>query len=170
MMKGHHASRALVVCAITLVIAVIGFDVRGGEGATAADRLASLKWLSGSWQGPFDKGVWEAAYTSATGGVILSANKEMIDGRVVMVEFERFTVENDDVILTPYPHGRQSEATFKLVEHDPRLSRAIFVNPEHDFPSRIVYERTGADRLLITVTGREGDESKTLTLDLKRRS
>jgi hypothetical protein len=54
--------------------------------------------------------------------------------------------------VTPYPNGKMS-ATFTLVEYDPAAKKAVFANPEHDYPKRITYQRTADDRLLFVVAG-----------------
>ena len=53
------------------------------------------------------------------------------------------------------PQGRHPPTGFALVESGPR--RAVFENPGHDFPQRIVYERTG-DRLDARIEGRQDDQ------------
>lgn len=137
---------------------------RPSEKASAA--LASLSWLRGVWRGPHESGEWEACYTSCDGGLLLSANKEIKGGRVVMIEFERFKVHGEDLFMTPYPYGRESKVQFRMIENDPAARRAVFANPEHDFPKRIVYHRKADDRLLIEVEGEQRGQAVHLTLDL----
>jgi hypothetical protein len=43
--------------------------------------------------------------------------------------------------------------TFTLVEYDPAAKKAVFANPEHDYPKRITYQRVADDRLLFVVAG-----------------
>lgn len=132
---------------------------------TGLERLQSLHWLAGTWRGAD----FEATYTSPEGGMILSASKAFTEGRVSFFEFERFHVEGDAVIFRPYPAGVGS-ALFRLAEHDPEARRAVFVNPAHDFPTELAYERVGDDQLVITVSGpgEAGGESRTVRFVLTR--
>ncbi len=157
--------RALFLCATILAAATR--STAGDENPSPADQLASLSWLEGSWVGPHERGQWEASYTSAEGGLILSANKEIVGGRVVMIEFEMFAVDGAHVVMTPYPGGRKSPVSFRMVENDMKKRRAVFTNPKHDFPQRIVYERRADDRLVIEVQGQRNGKSISMTLDLR---
>lgn len=60
----------------------------------------------------------------------------------------------------------QSAASFPLV----RLSgqEAVFENPQHDFPQRVIYRRDG-DRLTGRIEGRIGGEAKEIDFPMERR-
>jgi hypothetical protein len=139
-----------------------------GAEPTPTEQLASLSWLAGAWSGTTEHGRWEACYTSPEGGEIFSANKELVDGKVVTYELEHFKVIDNAVVLTPYPYGRKSTAVFKLAACDPQARRAVFANPEHDFPREIVYHRVAEDNLVIEVRGEQRGQPRTLRIDLKR--
>ncbi len=159
--------RATLFASILLipVIAITAFA--DPDTSTPRQQLESLDWLAGCWRGPHDGGIWEACYTTAEAGMVLSANKEIKHGRVVMIEFERFDVVDDQVVVVPYPFGRPS-VPFKLVKHDKKKRRAEFANPEHDFPKRIVYHRMSKDSLHILVEGEQGGREIVMELKLKR--
>lgn len=130
--------------------------------------INDLAWLAGAWAGTIDGGTWEAVYSTPAGGEIVSANKELRDGRVTMIEFEHFRTVEDKLVLTPFPFGKRSSASFTLSALDRTAKRAVFSNPAHDFPREITYHRADEDRLVITVTGEQDGKSTTLTLDLRR--
>jgi hypothetical protein len=113
--------------------------------------------------------VGEACYSGPEGGEIVSATKHVEGGRVVLFDFERFREEDGKVILTPFPRGKAS-VDFELVGHDPSVKQAVFVNPKHDFPSRLKYERTADDHLKITLAGEQGGRHVGFTLDLVRKA
>jgi hypothetical protein len=120
-------------------------------------RLEDLAWLAGSWAGEV-KGAgattrFETRYTSPEGGVILSMSKALTaPGRLSWFEFERFELLEGTLRVTPYPGGRAG-VSFDLVEYDPAAKRAVFANPEHDYPTRITYHRAAEDRLILVVAG-----------------
>ncbi len=129
--------------------------------------LSHLAWLEGKWSGPFEGGTWEAWYTSPSAGLMMSANKEINAGRIKMFEFERFTEEAGDVVLVPYPNGRES-VEFELVDFDPKVKRAKFVNEQHDFPQEIVYALKEKDRLVIDVFATRDGHRFGFQLELRR--
>jgi hypothetical protein len=132
--------------------------------ATAND----LAWLAGSWKGTIEGGEWEVSYTSAEGGEIISANKELRGGRVAMIEFEHFRMVEGKLVMTPFPFGKRSDTSFTLTALDRDARKAVFANPDHDFPQEIAYHRSAEDRLVITVTGRRNDQPVKLTIDLRK--
>lgn len=129
--------------------------------------VKSLAWLAGTWTGSIGPGTWEAVYTTASGGEVMSTNKELRDGKVVSFEFERFFVKGTNVVMTPYVKGINKVA-FTLTENDPAARRAIFENPAHDFPQRIDYHRRDDDLLVIGVTAERGGKQVGFQLKLNR--
>lgn len=162
---------------LSIVVLTASLVVCMHAGVQAAPDLptsvSALGWLEGRWRGPTSDGEeFEAIYSSAEGGVLLSINKAFAGDQVLFVEFERFAVEGGQVVLTPFPDGQRA-ASFRLVEHDATARRATFENPRNDFPRRIVYARStdaqGEDALVIELTGTQGGREVAMRLDLRRR-
>ena len=120
---------------------------------TYAERvLDDMSWITGTWRGDFSGRPFEATYTTASGHRILSANKQFADdGGTEFFEFEDFRIVDDRVVLTPYPAGSRS-VSFVLEDYDFEQDRAVFANPEHDWPQRFVYGLVDGD-LHIEVAG-----------------
>ncbi|HBP17817.1 MAG TPA: hypothetical protein DEA08_08490, partial [Planctomycetes bacterium] len=129
-----------------------------------------LEWLEGRWSGTARFGDrpaqrFLADYTSAAGGEVLSASKTLdAKGRAVAFEFERFHCRGGEVVLTPFPGGREA-ASFPLAEGGPR--RAVFRNPSNKWPRELSYVREG-ERLTIRASGAPG--SPVLLVSLERAS
>ena len=70
----------------------LAVSVAGLSGLLAAERpvtIADLAWLAGEWQGTAPGGATLVAhYSDATGGVIVSASREIKNGRVVSYDME----------------------------------------------------------------------------------
>ncbi len=123
----------------------------------ASAQLGDLTWLAGSWSGDIlGAGAstrFETHYTTPQGGVILSTSKAFgKDGKLRWFEFERFEVKDGVLQVVPHPNGVAS-VPFTLAEYDPAAKKAVFANPQHDYPNRITYHRVAEDRLLIVVAG-----------------
>jgi hypothetical protein len=131
--------------------------------------VSDLSWLEGVWRGRVGGRDFEARYTSPDGGLILSMSKYTANGKPAGFEFERFEEKDGHVVLTPYPDGKESPATFRLTDFDQKTRRALFENPKHDFPTKISYQRVAGDRLTILVSGpgKDGKE-KVLRYELRR--
>ena len=134
--------------------------------------LASMDWLAGSWSGEMWGGTFVAHYSTPAGGRILSHSKLMRGGTEAFYEFEVFEPRDGTVHLQPFPGGEKAGG-FTLASHEPAARRAVFENPDKDYPTRIVYERTidertGAERLVITLSDPHGGGEKVERFDLGR--
>lgn len=131
--------------------------------------INDLSWLEGTWRGAIGSREFEARYSGAEGGQILSASKYTQDGAPAGFEFERFEQRGDTLLLTPFPEGNSS-VSFPLTEYDAKTHRAVFENLAHDFPTRISYQRVARDRLTILVSGpgEDGNE-QVLTYALRKK-
>ncbi len=130
-----------------------------------APKIDSLSFLSGKWSGPMWGGQFTATYTAPAGGKLLSFSELVKGGKVAFYEFEVFEATPEGLVFTPYPGG-QKKATFKLASGE--AGKAVFENPDKDFPTRIEYHRAEKDRLVITLSDPHHGSDKTETFDLKR--
>ncbi|HEV8453741.1 MAG TPA: DUF6265 family protein [Gemmatimonadales bacterium] len=131
--------------------------------------IRDLAWLEGIWQGKIGEREFEARYSGADGGQVLSASKYAKDGMAAGFEFERFEELDGTLVLTPFPEGKSS-VTFKLAELEPRSRRVVFENLAHDFPTRLSYQRVADNKLTILVSGPgEDGKEQVLTYSLTRK-
>ncbi len=115
--------------------------------------LTSLAWLegrftvSGSGRGgkPMEM---EEHWGPAGGGAMLGTARTVADGRMTSFEFLRIVERNGGLVYVAQPNGGTA-VEFVLTEIS--ATRALFENPRHDYPKRIVYERLPASK-----DGRDG--------------
>lgn len=144
------------------------------RGALAADPtpprppslVEALAVLEGSWQATAGDSAWEACYTSPAGGEVLSATKEIVKGKAVTCEFERFFEREGRLTLQIYVDGKP-RPEFPLRELDAKAGRAVFENQANPFPMRLTYQRTAQDRLTITLEGDPAKPPRRLVLEFK---
>lgn len=118
--------------------------------------LESLSWLSGTWQGRDARGLeMEETWLPPKGGTMLGLHRDVAGGRTVSFEFMRIAAETDGIVYWASPGGRPATA-FTLAEGGGR--RAVFANPAHDFPQRILYwiDEKGALHARVEGDGPEG--------------
>jgi len=74
------------------------------------------------------------------------------------VEFEYLRIEQraDGIYYVAHPKARCPGTDFKLTRAS--ATEAVFENPEHDFPKRIIYRKT-EDGLTARIDGGEGTKS-----------
>lgn len=103
--------------------------------------LAELSWLAGSWVMVESGNSSEEHWTQPSGGTMLGMNRTVINGRTVAFEYLRIAKTPQGVVYMASPDGRYPPTPFALLEMAP--DRAVFENPDHDFPQRIIYHRKG---------------------------
>ena len=125
------------------------------DGAQAQERftLADVAFMSGCWAGHTGAVELREQWTDPTGGVMLGATRFFRDGAVVDWEFGRLAVDDAGVTLWPYPRGVISADGFPLVRAG---TEAVFENPAHDYPVRIIYAADGENALRVRVEGADG--------------
>jgi Domain of unknown function (DUF6265) len=117
---------------------------------------ASLAWLEGHWSGEKD-GVWmEEIWTGVRGGALLGMHRDVKAGRLVSWEFFRVDTTPDGIVYFASPRSAPP-TPFRLVEAG--SERAVFENPAHDFPQRLVYWRDAKGALHARIEGPHGGET-----------
>lgn len=115
--------------------------------ARAAPAL-DLSWLAGDWRRCKDGEIVEERWLGPRGDMLIGANLTSSKGKA---SFENLRLARSDDGWTYWasPMGR-TPVPFRMIESGAR--RAVFANPEHGFPARIVYWREG-DELLARIEG-----------------
>lgn len=146
--------RYLLSCALLCATALAGCrsTVDAVMGTEPRGPLAELDWLTGSWVRVSGDGTSEEHWTPPSGGTMLGVNRTVIRGRTVAFEYLRIEKTDAGIIYLASPGGRYPPTAFELVESGP--GRAVFGNPDHDFPQRIIYQRRG-DRLEGRIEGEQ---------------
>jgi hypothetical protein len=126
--------------------------------------LESLTWMVGSWSGPYDDRSIEEHWSPARAGMMLGTNRTIAFGRVVHFEFLQIEATDDGIFYRAWPQA-QPPASFRLT--DASRSRAVFANPNHDYPSRIIYWREGHN-LHARIEGTQNGTKRTATWLWKR--
>lgn len=141
----------LLVTAPTTVARAQGSSAVSPQSAVRS-RVSDLGFMAGCWRGLTRSGTTiEEFYTAPSSNMILGTTRYVRDGRVVDFEFTRIDQTDSGAVITPHPKGVRSVSfSPKLIESN----RAIWENPTHDFPQRILYTRVGADTLVARIEGR----------------
>lgn len=156
-MKPANLTRPIVFVAV-LALAL-------PAGPLAARPVGDLAWMEGHWIAePGDGSRSEELWTSPAAGLMLAVSRTVgADGKVAF-EYLRIEESGDDLVYQASPGGAPP-TPFRLAELDGR--RAVFANPEHDFPQRIVYWRDG-ESLCARIEGEVGGESQSAEWCWKR--
>ena len=108
-----------------------------------------LSWLQGCWEATSAAGSVEEQWMAPRGGSMVGMSRSVRAGSMTGYELVVIREDGDRLVYQAHPSGQAAAAfTSRLVESD----SVVFENPEHDFPKRIGYRRTG-DRLTAWIEG-----------------
>lgn len=124
--------------------------------APAKAAIGDLAWLAGAWVGT--RGAQgavsiEERWSPPLGGAMLATSRTVSRGAMSAFEFLRIVERDAGLVYIAQPNGA-APTEFTLVELG--ANRAVFENPRHDFPQRIVYERAANGDLSASIGHRKG--------------
>ncbi|MCE9659701.1 MAG: DUF6265 family protein [Burkholderiales bacterium] len=117
--------------------------------AAHAAPAVDLAWMSGNWRRCQAGEIVEERWLGPRGDLMIGAN--LTTSKAGKASFENLRIVGNDDGWTYWasPMGRTA-VPFRLVESG--AQRAVFANPEHVFPARVVYWREG-EELLARIEG-----------------
>ncbi len=154
----------LALTAAALLAAALLAVALPGCGRRSHGSIDSLAWLSGCWGGKGEEGVADEQWGKPAGGSLVGANRIVKGDRTISTEFLQIREAAEGLVLTVHPLG-QPAVSFRL--ESAGKTSAVFENPAHDFPQRIVYQRKG-NNLTVRAEGDDADRRRTIRLKLKK--
>src|ERR1041384_4760388 len=132
---------------------------------TTTSTLADISWISGDWQtAPGGRAQIEEHWTQAAGATMMGMSRTVAGEKTVEFEYLRIEQRVDGIYYVAHPKARCPGTDFKLTRAS--ATEAVFENPQHDFPKRIIYRKGADDSLTASVDGGEG--SRTITYAYRR--
>jgi len=98
--------------------------------------LNDLSWLAGCWEANLKGREVTEQWMKPGGGIMLGMARTVSKGKAAEFEFTQIREQDDAIYYVAKPSG-QAEASFKLIKLQNK--EAVFENPQHDFPQRIIY-------------------------------
>ena len=156
----HNRSFVAATASIALCLGLAWHVV--GQGQTAATRsISELSWISGDWQtAPGGRAQIEEHWTAVAGASMMGMSRTVVGEKTAEFEYLRIEQRADgNIYYVAHPKARCPGTDFKLTRAS--ASEAVFENPEHDFPKRIIYRKTADDSLTASIDAGEGSKSMT---------
>jgi hypothetical protein len=121
------------------------------QAPAAKPTLLDFAWLAGQWRIEQADGQVDEQWMAPAGGLMMGMARNIQAGKVREYEFTLLRQEaNGDIFYVASP-SKQTETSFKLTSL--RGGEAVFENPQHDFPKKIVYARQADGSLLAAIEG-----------------
>ncbi len=132
-------------------------------------KLSQFGWMTGSWQGKAFGGDYDEHWTPATGTIMMGVARTVRDGKTASVEVLRLEQTDSGIVLTAFlpKEGKFADGVpFKLAKFAEQ--EAVFENPDHDFPTRIIYRRPDDESLFARIEGMRNGKVAGVDSPLKR--
>lgn len=115
----------------------------------ATATIEDIAWLADTWTGTRNTSSIEERWSPPKGGAMLGISRTIRGERMTGFEYLRIVERDNGLVYVAQPGGN-APTEFILTELADR--RAVFVNPRHDYPQRIVYHLSN-EGLLTTSIG-----------------
>jgi hypothetical protein len=108
-------------------------------------KIENLGWLSGCWASENKDANTSVSefWTMVAGDSILGVGRTIKNGQTVDYEYMRIAVYDKGIFYIAKPKANTEETSFKLTKL--AAAEAVFENPAHDFPQKIIYRRDGTN-------------------------
>lgn len=131
-----------------------------------ANPFAPVEWLAGCWVQQGREAGSVEQWMAPAGGLMLGMARTLKNGRVVEFEFMQIRADADGKLsYVAQPQGRPP-TEFGLLRQGE--AEAVFENPTHDFPQRVIYRREAADRLVARIEGSMKGKERGIDFPMQR--
>lgn len=117
-----------------------------------------LSWLAGYWLDCSDGREASETWSDPRAGLIVGHSLTVRNGRSGFESARIAPLKDGGLAYFAQPDGAPA-TPFRLIDSGPQ--RAVFANPDNDFPHRIIYDRAG-DVLTARIEGADDDENRSV--------
>jgi hypothetical protein len=143
-----------------LVALLLGAAAQAAEGD-----ISKLAWLTGCWKSESSETGSLEQWMAPAGGTMLGMSRTVKNGVTLAFEFMQIrSTAGRSLEFVAKPSG-QDEATFTLSSLSD--TEAVFENPQHDFPQRIVY-RLDRGKLRARIEGKRNGAIRAVEFPMAR--
>jgi hypothetical protein len=153
--------RFVFLLMMILAAAIAGFA------QSKAYSLEKFGFMAGCWEsaGGKDRTMSEQ-WMKPAGGMMMGMGRTTSGGKAVDYEFMRIEQRGEDVFFIAQPKANATETPFKLIRLDE--NSAVFENPGHDFPQRVMYRLTKEGSLAARIEGTVQGKAKGIDFPMVR--
>lgn len=120
--------------------------------------IADLAWMSGDWQtAAGGRAQIEEHWTLPAGGTMIGMGRTIVGDKTVEFEFLKIEQRANGIYYVASPQGGPT-TDFKLTRSTGQ--EAVFENPEHDFPKRVIYRKNPDGSLVASIDAGEKTKSQ----------
>lgn len=138
-------------------------------GANAQDQktsVNSLGWMAGCWEVSENGRITTERWAKPTENLMIGTAQTVKNSKSVSFEFLRVVNNGHGLFYIAKPSDAKEETPFMISKLGEK--EAIFENPKHDFPQRIIYRLEQKDALFARIEGTVNGQLKGMDIPMKR--
>jgi hypothetical protein len=152
---------------VVLLSAILLLAMSGPlSNARQAPGVERLNWIAGCWASDDGRERIDEVWLKAAGESMMGMSRTIAGGKTVFTEYAQIR-EHEGALAYVVSLGLSAKpVAFKLIKVSE--SEAVFENPQHDFPKRVIYRRESRDSLFARIEGAEKGINKAIDFSYKR--
>ena len=136
---------------VTVAVALVLALVLMVPPVSASETVDDLGWLAGCWASVGGEPGSGEQWMPPAGNSMFGVNRTVANGETGAFEFMQIRrTETGGIEFVAKPSG-QKETVFRMTGM--AAGEVVFENPDHDFPTKIVYRLAGGSRLEARIEG-----------------
>jgi hypothetical protein len=130
---------------LLLALAVTPFVLISCEDPKKEQPLDKLSWLEGEWEGMTEQNITREEWTRSNDKLMTGGGYVLAGTDTVFKEHLKLMARDTNIYYIVFIPGRPDSTVFTLTRY--ANDEAVFENPEHDDPQRVIYKKTGTDSI-----------------------
>ena len=162
----HERLSRLQIVGMVAALVAVSLIVLGGA---QAPRIVDVAWLQGCWELQAGDRAVEERWMPPRAGSMLGVGRTTRGDELLEHEYIVLSERDGRLAYEAHPSGQASAVFLSCPDAGEEAGEAIvFENPDHDFPQRVGYRRTGPDRLLGWIEGADGGKTRRVEFPYRR--
>ncbi len=130
--------------------------------------LDKLNFITGEWVGELGDGTVTENWVKSSDTVFSGQSYFMKGTDTLSRESITLRLQDTSIFYIPLVAGQNDNkpVVFRLTYLD--STKAVFENPEHDFPQKISYELKAGDSLIAVISGMHEGETQSVSFPMKK--
>lgn len=133
-----------------------------------AGPLQKASWILGEWQNGSNHGIYTETWTQENDSTYTAESYYIIENDTPSNESIRLEQHGNGLLYIPTAAGQNNNQPVTFRQTSATDKQLVFENPNHDFPSTIVYTLVNDDSLVAYIAGKKAEKPDTLFFPMNR--
>ena len=141
----HSMKKQILLASLLLVISC--------KKDNLADKLNPAQWIVGNWVQKTDKGILTESWQRQNDSVFVGSTYFINESDTLHSETILLEQRADSITYSAKVKGQNNDKAVPFTLTTANTNSLVFENPAHDYPQKIVYQKSKSNGLVVTVSG-----------------